>query len=161
MKLIKWIDHNFELLIMGIALVTIAVVVLIDVGGRTIFGTGITWGQEMSRDCEIIIAAMGVSYGVRAGKHIKVDIIQTLVPKMQKPLEIFGDVVVMAFCLFTAYYGINKLQAAVRSGVTTAVMQIPMVYIYMMMEIGLILAAVRVVEKYVKEIVAEKRRGRG
>ena len=81
MKIVKWLDDNIELVIMGIALSVLTVVVLIDVIGRTALGTGITWGQEMSRNCEIVIAAMGVSYGVQAGKHIKVDIIQTLVPK--------------------------------------------------------------------------------
>jgi TRAP-type C4-dicarboxylate transport system permease small subunit len=160
MKILKWLDDNFELIIMGAALIVIAVVVLIDVFGRTFLGVGITWGQEMSRNGEIVIAAMGISYGVRAGKHIKVDIIQTLFPKLQRPMEIFGDVVVMLFCIFTAYYGTAKLAATLKSGATTAVMQIPTFYIYLIMEIGLILAAFRVVEKYVKEILAGKKGGK-
>lgn len=153
MKVLKWLDDNFELLIMGAALTVLTVVVLADVFGRTILGTGITWGQEMSRNCEIVIAAMGVSYGVRAGKHIKVDIIQTLIPKTRRSLEIFGDVSVMAFCIFTAWFGISKLSATLKSGATTAVMGIPTFYIYAIMEIGLILAAVRVIEKYIKELI--------
>lgn len=158
MKILKWLDDNFELLIMGIALIVIAMVVLIDVFGRTIFGTGITWGQEMSRNCEIVIAAMGVSYGVRAGKHIKVDIIQTCFPKTKKPLEVFGDLIVFVFCLFVAYFGLDKLSATLKSGATTAVMGIPTFYIYAIMECGLILAALRIIEKYIKEFAARKRR---
>lgn len=52
MKIVKWLDDNIELVIMGIALSVLTVVVLIDVIGRTALGTGITWGQEMSRNCE-------------------------------------------------------------------------------------------------------------
>lgn len=156
MKVLKWLDNNFELLIMGAALIIIAVVVLIDVFGRTVLGTGLTWGQEMSRNCEIVIAAMGVSYGVRSNKHIKVDIIQTLFPKTRKPLEFLGDIAVVGFCLFTAWYGVSKLAATLKSGATTAVMEIPTFYIYSIMELGLILAALRVIEKYIKIFIARK-----
>ena len=45
MKILKWLDDNFELVIMSVALILITVVVLVDVFGRTVFGTGITWGQ--------------------------------------------------------------------------------------------------------------------
>ncbi len=156
MKILKWLDDNFELVIMSVALILITVVVLVDVFGRTVFGTGITWGQEMSRNCEIVIAAMGISYGVRVGKHIKVDILQTFFPKLHKPLDIFGDVTLMLFCLFTAYYGTDKLAATLKSGATTAVMGIPTFYIYSIMEIGLVLAAIRVAEKYLKELFAKR-----
>ena len=44
MKIVKWLDDNIELVIMGIALSVLTVVVLIDVIGRTALGTGITWG---------------------------------------------------------------------------------------------------------------------
>ena len=157
MKIVKWLGDNFELLIMGIALSVLTVVVLIDIVGRTVFGSGITWGQEMSRNCEIVIAAMGVSYGVQAGKHIKVDIIQTLVPKLKVPLDIFGDIVTFLFCIFVAYYGMSKLGATLKSGATTAVMGIPTFYIYTIMEIGLVLAAVREVEKYIKQFLNRKK----
>ena len=153
MKIVKWLDDNIELVIMGIALSVLTVVVLIDVIGRT------AWGQEMSRNCEIVIAAMGVSYGVQAGKHIKVDIIQTLVPKSKAALDIFGDIVTCLFCIFVAYYGVSKLGATMKSGATTAVMGIPTFYIYSIMEIGLILAALRVIEKYIKILIGRMGKG--
>ena len=159
MKIVKWLDDNIELVIMGIALSVLTVVVLIDVIGRTALGTGITWGQEMSRNCEIVIAAMGVSYGVQAGKHIKVDIIQTLVPKSKAALDIFGDIVTCLFCIFVAYYGVSKLGASMKSGATTAVMGIPTFCIYSIMEIGLILAALRVIEKYIKILIGRMGKG--
>ena len=159
MKIVKWLDNTFELVIMAIALSVLTVVVLIDVIGRTIFGTGITWGQEISRNCEIVIAAMGISYGVQAGKHIKVDIIQTLVPKLKALLDIFGDVITCLFCLFVAYYGMSKLGATMKSGATTAVLGIPTFYIYSIMEIGLVLAAVRVIEKYIKLFLGRVKKG--
>ena len=46
MKIVKWLDDNFELLIMGIALSVLTVVVLIDIVGRTVFGSGITWDRR-------------------------------------------------------------------------------------------------------------------
>lgn len=159
MRIVKWLDDNIELVIMGISLSVLTVVVLIDVIGRTAFGTGITWGQEVSRNCEIVIAAMGVSYGVQAGKHIKVDIIQTMVPKLKAPLDILGDIVTCLFYIFVAYYGVSKLGATMKSGATTAVMGIPTFYIYSIMEIGLILAALRVIEKYIKIFI--DRTGKG
>lgn len=150
MKVLKWLDNNFELLIMGISLATITLVVFADICGRTIFGVGLVWAQELSRTCEIIIAAMGISYAVKANKHIKVDLIQTFFPKTRVPLDIFGDIVVVAWAAFMSYYGVFKLQATLASKATTAVLEIPMFCIYLAMEIGLVLAVVRTIEKYIK-----------
>ena len=161
MKALKWLDRNFELLIMGVSLVTITLVVFADICGRTIFGVGIVWAQELSRTCEIIIAAMGISYAVKAEKHIKVDLLQTFIPKTRGPLDIFGDVVVVAWAAFMAYYGVFKLQATLKSEATTAVLEIPMFCIYMAMELGLILAVVRTVEKYVKRAMDKKHNAGG
>lgn len=159
MKLIKWLDRNFELVIMGAAIVTITVIVFADVIGRSFFGTGITCTQELSRTCEIIIAAMGISYGVQTDKHIRVDLIQTFWPKTTKPLAVFGDIVVFGFCIFMAWHGMTKLKAALISQATTAVLEIPMFYIYLMMELGLVFAALRMIEKYVKRFYIVKKGG--
>lgn len=161
MKILRWLDDNFELLIMGFALTILTAVVLIDVIGRTVLGTGVAWAQEMSRNCEILIAAMGISYGVQAGKHIKVDILPTFFPKFKIPLDVFGDIVTFIFCCFVAWFGVTKLNATLKSGATTAVMEIPMFYIYLTMEIGLCMGAFRVAEKYVKKILLRKINGGG
>lgn len=159
MNFLKWLDRNFELIIMGAAIVTITVIVFADVVGRSFFGTGITCAQELSRTCEIIIAAMGISYGVQTDKHIRVDLIQTFWPKTKKPLAVFGDIVVFSFCIFMSCNGLTKLKSALISQATTAVLEIPMFYIYLMMELGLVFAALRMVEKYVKRLYAAKKGG--
>lgn len=153
MKVLKWLDDNIELAIMSLALSLIVVSISADIILRTVTGTGLTWAQELSRQCEICIAAFGMSYAVKADKHIRVDLIQTFLPKTRKPLDVFADIVVFVFSLFIAWYGVTKLRAAIRSGAFTPVLEIPMVCIYGMMEIGFIGAALRVVEKYIKKFL--------
>ncbi len=85
--------------------------------------------------------------------------IQTFWPKTKKPLAVFGDIVVFAFCIFMSCNGLTKLKSALISQATTAVLEIPMFYIYLMMELGLVFAALRMVEKYVKRLYAAKKGG--
>ena len=58
-----------------------------------------------------------------------------------------------------AAVGVSKLGATMKSGATTAVMGIPTFYIYSIMEIGLILAALRVIEKYIKILIGRMGKG--
>lgn len=153
MKVVKWLDDNLELVIMGIALVTITVVVTLDILLRNVTGSGLVFAQELSQKCEIVLAAMGISYGVVSGKHIKVDIIQTFIPATKKILNFIGDLSTFLFCVILAYYGTSKLRGTLKSGAVTAVLQIPMFYIYLSMELGLIMGAIRVAEKYIKMYV--------
>ena len=53
----------------------------------------------------------------------------------------------------------SKLGATMKSGATTAVLGIPTFYIYSIMEIGLVLAAVRVIEKYIKLFLGRVKKG--
>ncbi|WP_019133407.1 TRAP transporter small permease [Kallipyga massiliensis] len=152
-KVLKWLDQYFELVIMGIALTTIIVSVTLDIVLRNLTGSGLAFAQELSQKCEIVLAAMGISYGVVTGKHMKVDILQTFFPKTKKPLEVVGDIVIFLFCGFMAVFAINKLEGTLASGATTAILEIPTFYIYLTMEIGLILACIRIVEKYIKNFL--------
>lgn len=159
MKVLKWLDRNFELTISGIVLVIMTVIIVADVFMRNLFGLGITWGQELARTCTIIIAAMGMSYGAGAEKHIKVDILETFIPRATPFFHIFADVVTLIFCAFIGYHGISKLQDVYRLGTLTPVMQIPQFYIYLMMEIGLVLGVVRIIQKNLRRIKAKKEGG--
>ena len=58
-----------------------------------------------------------------------------------------------------AWHGMTKLKAALISQATTAVLEIPMFYIYLMMELGLVFAALRMIEKYVKRFYIVKKGG--
>lgn len=151
MKVLKWLDRNFELTVGGVALVVMTVIIVLDVFMRNFLGSGITWGQELARTCTIVIAAMGMSYGAGANKHIRVDILETLFPKTTKYFHGFSDVVTLIFCGCIGLNGISKLRDIQALGTLTPVMQIPQFYIYLMMEIGLVLGVVRIIEKNVKE----------
>ena len=153
MKALKWLDENFEVFIMGVAVIVMTIIIVADVFMRNILGNGIAWAQELARQCTIIIGAMGMSYGVSKSKHIKVDILETFVPKLKTPLTICGDLFTFVFCVFILWNGIEKLTKVYAQGTTTPVMQLPTFYIYLMMWIGLTLGAVRVIENYIRKFM--------
>lgn len=157
MKVLKWLDKHFELLIGGIAVIVMTTAIFVDVFMRSFMGMGIVWAQELARTCTIVIGAMGMSYGAGFDKHIKVDILETIVPKSKNILHAFGDVMTVIFCAFIAYYGLQKLQDIWALGTLTPVMQIPQAYIYMFMEVGLILGVIRTIEKNIVRYVIGKK----
>ena len=154
---LRWMDKNLELVLMGFCLCVILIVILVDVIGRELFGRGLIFAQELARYCELYIAFLGISLGVSTNTHIKVDILQTFFPKFQFPLQVTGDALFFVFAVFMAYSGCDKLAAVLASGAKSAVLQVPMFFVYLGLEIGLILGAVRIAEKYMKLFLEHKK----
>lgn len=159
MKAIKWIDENFEIFLMGICLIVMTMVIFVDILLRTIAGSGLIWAQELARTMTIFTAELGMSFGISTKKHIRVDILETFIPKLGTPLNIFADIVTLIFCAVIAFYGVSKMQSVYSMGVTTPVMELPNVYIYAVTEIGLALGVVRCIERNVKDYLRNKNGG--
>lgn len=149
MKFIKWLNDNLEETLMGISLWFIVLIMGLQVVMRYIFKQSISWSEESSRYFFIWFTFLGISYAVHNNSHIRLDIIETLIPKLKKPLEITGDVFFLAFCVYMIKPGMKVISFLMGSNQLSPALQFPMYFVYASLLIGLFLTTFRLIQKYV------------
>jgi TRAP-type C4-dicarboxylate transport system permease small subunit len=141
---------------MAVLLAIICLLMFYDVVARYIFKASPPWAQELARYSMLYITFIGVSYGLRYDAHIKVDIMASLFPKSRPVLDVISDIGMLIFAVILVYAGIPKLQSLARSGQVSTAMRIPMVYVYMGLEIGWMMCLLRIAQKYILRLVYKK-----
>jgi len=132
--------------------------VLLLVGILTVMGLGVffryvlndslSWTEEISRYGLVYITYLGCATGIRKRSHIRIDIIErVLPPRLERPLGLLVDLltfIFLALMLVLTWQIIGILWAS-RS---TAV-QIPMGWVYGALLVGFALSLVRLGLRYV------------
>lgn len=147
MKLLKWLDQNFEKYI-SIALMTMmTVIIFVQVIMRRVFSNSLSWSEELARYMFIWLIYFGISYGAKTRKHIKIEALMGIFPSKARPVvEIIGDFMFLGFSLYIAYTSFVLVQKQIGLGQTSPALQIPMAVIYAAPMVGFALTAVRQVQ---------------
>ncbi|HCX62926.1 TRAP transporter small permease [Sedimentibacter sp.] len=158
MKVLKWLDDNLEEKVLSLILWAMVIVMGFQVVARYIFNSSLTWSEELLRYLFIWLAFIGMSYCVKNGSHMRIDIIEQLVPKTKKVFAIIGDVFFFIFASYMIRPGFSVIKSLKDSGQTSPASGIPMYIIYSILLVGFILVIFRIVEKYIK-IYLDKKKG--
>lgn len=153
MKVLKWLDDNLEETLMGISLWAIVIIMGLQVIMRYIFKQSIPWSEEMSRYFFIWLTFVGISYAVHNNSHIRLDIVETLFPKLRKPLEYIGDIVFFIFCIYMLKPGLSVITFLKTSNQLSPALQTPMYLVYISLLVGLFLTIFRLLQKYIKRFM--------
>ena len=152
MKLLRWLGGHFEELLMMIALSSITVIMFMQVVMRYVFRSSLAWSEELSRYFFIWMTFLGISYAIKKRTHLRIDLLETFIPALKKPLEYLTDVVFVAFSIFMLPPAATTLRALWQSGQTSPAMEIPMFVVYLSLVLAYILILIRVAEKYIRKI---------
>jgi TRAP-type C4-dicarboxylate transport system permease small subunit len=156
MNTLRWLDKNFERVIMAFFLAMITILMAIDVTGRYIFRASPAHTQEMARYCMLYITFLGMGYGIRYDAHIKADILSANFPKLRPMFEVISDIGMLVFSGILVIAGVPKLESLALRGQVSPSMGLPMVYLYAGLEVGWALCIFRIIQKYVLRIVFKK-----
>ena len=148
MRFLHWLDDNFELVLISLALSAISIIMGMQVVMRYIFHNSLGWAEEICRYLFIYSAFLGFSYSTHKGLHLQLDFIPNVLPFMKKYFMFFGDAVLFLFCIYMIKPGISVIQLLIRSGQTSPAMGIPMHYVYLSLMFGLVLSILRLIQKY-------------
>lgn len=89
MKQLKWLDKNFELLVLAIFLIIMSILSFANVILRYCFHHALSWSDEVSCYCLALSAFFSLPCAIRMGSSIKVDTFTSMLPKkIQKILEL-------------------------------------------------------------------------
>jgi TRAP-type C4-dicarboxylate transport system permease small subunit len=118
------------------------------------FGASLSWSEELARYCFIWMTYMGISYGVKKHRHVKVDAILAILSKKgQIVLNIISNLFFAAFAIFIIVYGFDIATQLLAFGQKSAANQIPMGLIYMATPIGMSLTLIRITQNVYKLVL--------
>ena len=94
----KWLD-KFEEWTLIVMLAAMTLLTFVQVVMRYVFNSGFTWALELTTIFFAVMIFIGISYGVRVGAHIGIDVlVAKLKPGPKRALSIF----VVLLCLLYA-----------------------------------------------------------
>ena len=148
-KILLWLDKNLEEVFMGSTMIVMFVVLFGQTVRRYVFNTALNWPEELSRFVFIWYVFVGMAYCERYHTHLIVDFLTAFFPKLNVLYGWVGDFSVLAFSCVMAYFGIDKLQALIKSGQLSPAMEFPMWIAYLALEVGFVLCIFRAVQSIV------------
>lgn len=150
MKVLKWLDDNFEEKLLSIILWAMVIVMGVQVVARYVFNSSISWSEELLRYLFIWLAFLGMSYCVKKECHMRIDIIEQLVPKTKKIFGFIGDISFLIFATYMIRPGFTVIEKLKASGQISPAAGLPMYIVYSVLLFGFILVVVRILQKNIK-----------
>jgi len=154
MKVLHFLDERFEEVI-GVLLLSVVVgLIFIGVVLRLSFNTGIPWQEELSRMLYVVVVYLGASYGMRSQDHIRVVVVFNLLPAyLQKILRVITDAIWLFFNTMIILYALKVHQTMVQFPGYSAVLQIPMHYVFFIVPVGFFLMSLCLIQDYAKLLI--------
>lgn len=146
-KVLKWLDDYLEISICVVLMSLMTLLIFIQVIMRYVFSASLSWSEELARYLFIWLIYLGISYGCKIMKHIKIDAALMLFPKKIRPvIMIVGDVIFFAFAIYITVTGFQLCGMQIQLTKTSPAMQLPLQYVYAAPMVGMALSAIREVQ---------------
>lgn len=159
MKILSWLDENFEKVILSLLLAVIASVMMLEVIMRYVFNSSISWAEEASRYAFVWSALVSIGYSIKEQSILKVD---TLVEALPKPIRnAFVNVSNLAVTFFFGYLfwiSVPAVSKVIKTGQQSPALGIPMGLIYFAAIAGFFLATLRSIQKTYRDFATAKKR---
>lgn len=157
MKVVRFLDENLEKLICVVCLALMSILIVLQVFFRYVLNNSLSWSEELARYLFIWMIYIGISYGVKMDKHICVDAVYSFMPKgVKKWYAIVAYILFLVFAIAVVYFGILVVGMQISSGQVSPAMGIPMQYIYAAPVVGMVLTAIRLIQKVIEALKASE-----
>ncbi len=122
--------------IVGLAVMTI--VLFAQITARYVFGSGLSWSEELARYLMIWVVYIGAAVVYKDNSHISVTVLEEIFgPLARRILGVIQKIVSIAFMGLVGYWSIGMMEFAALQ--TSPNMLIPMNYIYLVFPISSVL----------------------
>ncbi|KGR77934.1 TRAP transporter small permease [Ureibacillus sinduriensis] len=152
MRIIKWLDNNIERVTLLILLAVMTIVTVLQVFMRYVMENSLSWSEELARFCFIWLVYIGISYGVKRAKHVRVEAILSILKRRGKfVINQIANVLFLYFAIYATYYGFSIVNTIQTTGQTAPALGISMSIMYLGMPIGMLLTIIRLVQRIIYE----------
>lgn len=146
-KIINWLDEYLEVSICVGLMSAMTLIIFIQVVMRYVFQNSLSWSEELARYLFIWLVYIGISYGCKIMKHIKIDAALRLFPEKARPyVVILGDLCVLTFSVYIVLTGIQFLGFQSSMGKISPALKIPVEFISAAPMVGFALASIRTIQ---------------
>ena len=147
MKVLKWIDEKLELSIFVILMTLMTIIIFVQVIMRYVMKNSLVWSEELARYLFIWLIYLGISYGAKCMKHIKIEDALGLFPIAFRPkVVLIGDFVFFMFSVFISYTAFTIVLKQLKLGQESPAMNMPIWIIYAAPMVGFGLTAIRLIQ---------------
>jgi TRAP-type C4-dicarboxylate transport system permease small subunit len=152
-KVLKWLDKNFERYLLNALLLLISVLLMFQVIMRYVFKNALAWPEELSRYAFVLSVFLSMSYCTRINLIFKLDFISSKLPlKLQKILDIIIWIITIVFFSYLLYYSFNVVNSAMITKQLSTALGMPISVLYSFTTLGFILTIIRSIQ-YLFDII--------
>lgn len=146
-KIMRFLNYYLEETVCVILMSIMAVVIFIQVIMRYIMHNSLSWSEEFARYCFIWLIYVGVAYGCKLMKHIKIDAALRLFPEKVRPyIVILGELLVLTFAAYIVVTGVELTYRQWLFGKVSPALGLPLQYINAAPVVGFALVIIRQVQ---------------
>jgi len=156
MKVIRWLDKHFEECFMFFIIWFAVATSFLQIIMRYFLKNSLSWPEELNRYLFIAFSYIALSYSVRYDCYTRIDIFETLIPRLKPVLSVVCDAGFFCFCVYMIRPGINVVSQLYQSAQTSSAMKLPMYLVYLPLLLGLFLSILRLAEKYTLKLLRRK-----
>ena len=147
MKVLAFLDARLEEIIVVAALFSMFVILSMQIFMRYVMQNSLTWSEELARYIFILFVNVGISFGIKTKRHIRVEAFTSKLPqKAQVVVRIFSDVAFLVFALVVIYYGFITSSRIFTFNQISPALRLPMGFVYITLPISYIMVAIRLLQ---------------
>lgn len=151
--LVGVVINSFEVFSLVVCVGALTILLIANFIARELF-TSIYFAEEISEFLVIFVTFVGVSYGVRRARHIRMGaILDMMPPKVEKILLILISAVSACVMFFMTNVSYNYLLHSLHKAHETPALKLPYWIFYVIMPLGFFLAGIQYIRTIVKNIV--------
>ncbi len=152
MRVIRWLDEHIEEVLLVIFSSIMIFIIALQVFMRYVVGDSLAWSEELARFSFIWLVYIGISYGIKKQRHIKVDVMLVLFKERGKIiLNMISNVIFLAFAVVIVYYGNEIATRILELGQRSPGLGIPMGFVYLATPVGMGLTIIRLIQQLIQQ----------
>lgn len=156
MSLLKKIDRYFEETICVILFSAMVILTFSQVLSRFVFNLSLGWSEEVSRFMFVWMVYISAAMAAKHRRHIRVELVDQFLPRsISKWAGLLSDLLWIGYALIVAFQGYNIAMMIMGHGQLSPAVQLPMGWIYMIIPLGFVLIAIRVLQGIVSRFRGE------
>ena len=156
-NILHWLDEYLEISICVVLMSVMTLVIFAQVVFRYALNNSLSWSEELARFIFIWLIYLGVSYGCKQMKHLKIDAALYLFPKKIRPIiMIIGDILFLVFAVYQCITGYKLMMVQIQFHKVSSALHCPMWVVNAAAVVGMGLAAFREIQVILYRIKTHK-----
>jgi TRAP-type C4-dicarboxylate transport system permease small subunit len=157
-KLLYFLNYQVEYILCGVTFSIFIVVTMLQVIFRFVLDFSLSWTEELARYAFIYMVYFSVSLAVVRNRHVRVEIIDIVLPqKFKNYFYTFTDIVTCLFFGLVGWKSIEVMLDYLHINQITPALLLPLGWVYIIIPLGFFLTAFRIVQTIYRRFASKNR----